>query len=94
MSNLNFMSASDLAKHILDNDLSGLKKNVPSEITDLVFLKIEERYLKEYEAACSRKGKDQVNKIIGKTVREYWGLQNNGKCVSPRSKLISSYERH
>ena len=88
------MSPSELAIHILDNDLKDHKKNVPSNITDLVYLKIEESYMKEYEAACQRKGKDQVNKTIGKTIREHWGLQNTGKCKSPRSRLISSYEKH
>lgn len=88
------MTASELAIRILNNDLIDLKKNVPSDITDLVFLKIEENYMKEYEAVCSRKGSDQVNKIIGKTIREHWGLQNCGRCKSPRSRLIGSYEKH
>ncbi len=88
------MTASELAIHVLDNDLIDLKKNVPSNITDLVFLKIEENYMKEYEAVCKRKGSDQVNKIIGKTIREHWGLQNHGRSESPRSRLIRSYEKH
>lgn len=88
------MSESELAIRILDNDLLQLKKNVPSDITDLVFLKIEEKYMDEYLAVCKRKGKDQVNKVIGKTIREHWGLQKNGKCKSARSSLISSYEKH
>ncbi len=88
------MTASELAIHVLDNDLIDLKKNVPSNITDLVFLKIEENYMKEYKAVYNKEGKYKVNPEIGKTIREHWGLQNCGRCKSPRSRLIGSNEKH
>ena len=81
-------------KEILDTKLNYLKRNCPENITDLVFLEIENCYLPTYENAISYKGADTINKFIGKFIRQYWDLKNLGRCNNPKSRLISSYEKH
>lgn len=83
-----------LITEILDTKLKHLKRNCPSDITDLVFLEIEKSYMSFYNLAIKNKGSDTINKFIGKIIREHWDLQNLGRCNSPNSKLISSYEKH
>ncbi len=84
----------NIVKNILDGPLKIHRYNCPLNITDLVFLEIEKTYIKEYETAVNSKDKDTVNKFIGKKVKELWDLKNLGRCNSPESRLISSYEKH
>jgi len=79
---------------ILDTKFKHLRRNCPTDITDLVFLEIEKSYMPFYELAVKHKGADPINQFIGKTVREHWDLKNLGRCNSPKSKLITSYEKH
>ncbi len=79
---------------ILDTELRNYRRTCPPNITDLVFLEIEKSYMKDYQDACSLKDAASVNKMIGKIIKDHWSLQNTGRCNSPVSKLISSYEKH
>ena len=81
-------------KEILDTKLKYYRRNCPEDITDLVFLEIEKSYLPAYENSIKYKGSDSINKFIGKYIRQYWDLKNLGRCNNPKSKLISSYEKH
>ena len=81
-------------KEILDTALRHLRNNCPEDITDLVFLEIEKSFLPSYENAIKYKGTDTINKFIGKYIRKYWNLKNLGRCNNPKSRLISSYEKH
>jgi len=83
----------DLVENILDNDLKEFRSNYPSDITDRVFLVIEEKYLGQYNHFYDTKG-DRINILIGKHIREYWSLLNTGRCKYPNSTLIRSYEMH
>jgi hypothetical protein len=84
----------DIVLKILNTKFAHLRRNCPLNITDLVFLEIEENFLDRYEAAVNYKGVDTINKFIGKLVREAWDLKNLGRCNSPFSRLITSYEKH
>jgi hypothetical protein len=84
----------DVIKEILDTKLNHYRYKCPIDITDLVFMEIEKSYLQRYESAATYKGADTINKYIGKVIREYWNLANLGRCNSPRSRLITSYEKH
>jgi len=79
---------------IMDTKLNHLRRSCPRNITDLVFLEIEINYMRQYELGIKYKGADTINKYIGKYIRKYWGLKNLGRCNTPVSKLISSYEEH
>lgn len=48
----------------------------------------------DYKESVEYKGQDTINKFIGKCVREHWDLENIGRCLHPKSNLISAYERH
>ncbi len=88
---------SDLAYKIMNNRLSKYRHNCPVNITDLFFLEIEndEELLAEYHnLAKFVKGYHSLNQQFGKFIREYWYLQNLGRCINPQSRLISSYEKH
>ena len=84
----------EILERILNVQLKHLKHNCPKNITDLVFLEIEKLYLKEYKEFVNYKSSLSVNQYIGKFIKEYWNLRNCGRCNSPKSKLISSYEKH
>jgi hypothetical protein len=79
---------------ILDGKFNHYRMNRPENLTDLVFLEIEENYMSVYEGFVNLKGKDTANKFIGKFIRKYWDLKNDGRCNSPHSRLIDSYEKH
>jgi hypothetical protein len=83
-----------IVQEILDNQLNYHKNNCPLDITDLVFLEIERNYLQDYTSARRNRSEYAVNTVIGKFIRQYWNLQNVGKCKNPRSKLINSYTKH
>lgn len=83
-----------IIKEILDTTFKQYRRICPENITDLVFLEIEKFYLPAYENAIKYKDTDTINKFIGKFIRKYWDLKNIGRCNYPKSKLISSYEKH
>lgn len=83
-----------LITELLNKQLNHLKKNCPADITDLVFLEIEKHHMLFYNLAVKNKGVEQINQFIGKTIREHWDLKNLGRCNTPKSKLITSYEKH
>jgi hypothetical protein len=90
-------SIQDVISEILAEKLGKYRNNCPSDITDKVFLEIEneEDYYNVYQAAVAfKKNQQAVNQYIGKYIREYWNLENTGRCSSPKSKLIKSYEKH
>ncbi|TEU18722.1 MAG: hypothetical protein E3J21_05280 [Anaerolineales bacterium] len=74
----------------------------PTDITDQVFLAIERdpercelywRVVRELDAQ-GKKGQQVVNQYIGRRVRQLTTDVNRGRCGSPRSLLIKSYEKH
>lgn len=82
--------------------LRSQKKPWPTDITDRVFLAIEGNR-RDYEAyfrtireidAQGKNGQMRVNAHIGQLVRQLTTGVNRGRCNSPRSSLIKSYERH
>lgn len=79
---------------ILDGVLNHLRFNCPRNITDLVFLEIENHYLVRYEHLANISTQDTLNKNIGKFVRAYWDLKNIGIYKFPQSRLIRSYTEH
>jgi hypothetical protein len=86
-----------LADEILDKRLSQYRHKCPENITDLFFLEIEndEKLLEEYrDLVISGKGDLSINQQLGKIVKEYWNLENLGRCTNPKSRLIESYEKH
>ena len=86
----------NIIMEILNTHLKMYKNACPENITDLVFLEIEKnkKYLDIYGDFVNRTGRGNINKQIGKFIREYWDLKNLGRCNFPQSSLISSYEKH
>lgn len=74
----------------------GGKWEIRARITDDIFLCIENdvkltlKYDKVVEAVKNR-NKDTVNRMIGKAVKEVFGLVDAGKKHDPESKWITSY---
>ncbi|MBI5877383.1 MAG: hypothetical protein HZB53_07015 [Chloroflexi bacterium] len=81
---------------VVDYNLRTFRGRYPIDVTDQVFVAIETNpsQLRLYKSAVKEKGQDVVNKRIGKLVKKLTGLNNLGRCNSPRSKLIKSYEKH
>jgi hypothetical protein len=71
--------------------------NFTQEITDRVFLSIEEdpNLLNEYLdqiSACTRK---EINAALGKAIKLHFNLQNDGINNTPKSFLIKTlYTKH
>jgi hypothetical protein len=84
----------EIIEKILNTTLKQFRGNCPLDITDLVFLEIEKSFLSNYERGAKVNGIDKLNIFIGKHIKEYWHLKNEGRCNSPRSRLITSYEKH
>jgi hypothetical protein len=82
------MNEQDYAEKVVNNFIT--------DITDHVFLSIErdDELLREYTENAGRYVQDEVNKAIGKKVRELLNLQNNGENNNPKSRLIKTYTRH
>jgi hypothetical protein len=87
---------------LVQDILTGYAAPWPTDITDKVFLDIEEdesrqqRYwsiVRELDGQA-KKGQQIVNQYIGKRVKLLTTGVNRGRCYSPRSSLIKSYERH
>jgi len=83
-----------IIEDILYKKFNHLKSNCPTDITDLVFLEIENNYIERYTHLAKVKTQDTLNQIIGKHIKSYWHLKNIGTCDSPKSKLISTYTKH
>lgn len=79
---------------ILNEKFGHMKKNCPADITDLVFLAIEDNadLLRQYSEI--RNDTPTVNALIGKIIKETWDLKDTGRCKVPKSRLIGSYEMH
>ena len=82
--------------------LSSYGEPWPEDITDCVFLAIEEnpewldlywRIVRELDAQ-EKNGQQIVNQYIGRCVRQLTTGRNLGRSYSPRSSLIQSYEKH
>ena len=67
-----------------------------AHITENVFVCIENdsALLQRYNHFCTLHGRDQVNKWIGRLVRELNGLPNTGRCAATRTSLIRTYTKH
>ena len=85
-----------LISNILDNKLNHYRNKCPENITDLVFMDIQEnqKLLEEYKSIGKKIGFILANQYIGKLIKNYWNLENLGRCSNPQSELIDSYERH
>lgn len=85
-----------LVSDVLDVFLKDIKAEVPQDITDRVFLIIEKSYIlnQVYNALAVERGKNSVNKTIGKLIKAHWDLTNTGISKKPKSKLIQSYTKH
>jgi hypothetical protein len=71
--------------------------NITEDITDRVFLMIQgnPQLRREYDILTGNgTSKHGLNARLGKRIREYFCLQNIGRCHNPKSCLIKSYERH
>lgn len=72
------------------------------DVTDRVFLAIEEHpgRLCRYQDVVGtlegqgKRGRQLVNQYIGRRVKQRTTGVNRGRCNSPRSSLIKSYETH
>ena len=85
-----------LVKEILGDNLKHLRHDCPEDITDRVFLEIENNpeLFQRYRQLISSRTQHSINAAIGKHVIITWNLDNIGRCYKPRSKLIKSYEKH
>ncbi|HEC02637.1 MAG TPA: hypothetical protein ENI81_03780 [Phycisphaerales bacterium] len=71
--------------------------SITEDITDRVFLMIQDdpQLCQEYHFLTdSNKSKRALNSRLGRRIREHFCLKNIGRCHSPKSRLIKSYERH
>lgn len=73
------------------------KVSITEDITDRVFLMIQKNpqlYREYQDLIATGTSKQGLNARLGKKIREYFCLQNVGRCHNPKSRLIKSYERH
>ena len=71
--------------------------NITEDVTDRVFLMIQgnPQLHRDYDTLIAAgTSKHGLNALLGKRIREYFCLQNIGRCHNPKSCLIKSYERH
>lgn len=96
------MSMLEEIENLVQDILSSYEGPWPTDITDWVFCAIEEnpkwlelywRIVRELDAQ-KKKGQQVVNQYIGRRVRQLTTDVNRGRCGSPRSSLIKSYEKH
>jgi hypothetical protein len=66
-----------------------------TDITDYLFLSIEQDddLMREYILNLSNYG-DNLNRAIGKKIKEKLSLDNGEENEKPKSRLIQSYTRH
>lgn len=72
-------------------------KIIIEDITDHVFTVIQDNreLMQQYIEQVEDKGKDTVNRAIGKHVKNRLNLTNlNEREQEPQSTLIASYEKH
>ena len=81
-------------KDLINQILKEFSKPYPEDITDKVFLKIENtpEYLRLYNLFAGV-NISAANPIIGKMVKEITGLKVKGTCRNPKSNLIKSYTK-
>jgi hypothetical protein len=80
--------------NILEKQLKPLRRCCPEDITDRVFLAIQDKYLKSYLRDFQNYGKDVLNKTIGKKIKRLWSLKNLERDYNPKSYLIKSFTKH
>ena len=73
---------------------SGFSRPYPEDITDQVFLAIENNpeYLRLYRL-YSGQNTNGANAMIGKMVKELTGLKVKGTCRNPQATLIKTYTK-
>ena len=89
-------------EHLVQTILGGHAAPWPPDITDEVFVEIEQslNWMKLYRGVVEeldsqgKRGKQIVNQYIGRRVKLLTTGVNRGRCYSPRSSLIKSYEKH
>lgn len=84
----------NIVRRILSNDLGSYILNCPPDITDRVFVIIQNKYIDKYNNTVRINGKNITNRGIGRFIRKYWRLQNLGKRKAIHSKLIKTYTEH
>jgi hypothetical protein len=67
-----------------------------TDITDHLFLSIEQDdvLMREYILNVDRYKLDDLNRAIGKKIKEKLSLENGEVNNKPKSRLIQSYTRH
>ena len=80
-------------EELVEQILRRFGKPYPEDITDRVFLAIEQdpNKHKRYDIFVGQDKKATVNTWIGKLVKEYTGLKVKGICSNPKSTLIKTY---
>ncbi len=65
-------------------------------ITDEIFrlLETDEDLHAGYLKLVSKKGRDSVNRQLGKLVKKHYGLVDDGRSYSPESILIKSHQKY
>ena len=78
------MGANEFAKKVI--------ADFKAHITDYVFRHIEEtkKLKEEYDKLPPK----SVNPVIGKKVRQIFGLGNTGRLIKPKAKSIKSATKH
>ncbi|MCX6160840.1 MAG: hypothetical protein NTV87_05825 [Ignavibacteriae bacterium] len=82
-----------IVHHILDTTFRKSRYNCPSDITKQVFDEIHNNYLKEYYIEAKTKP-GVLNRKIGREIKKYWDLENNGNKKISGHPLIKSYFKH
>jgi len=67
-----------------------------TDITDHLFVSIEQddNKMRKYMLNVNRYGLNNLNKTIGRIIREKLALRNGRESKTPKSRLIQSYTRH
>ena len=76
--------------------LRGIRRPYPRDITDRVFLAIENNniFQRRYDHLWDVQGSYLLNQRIGLEVKEQTTGVNKGRCLHPQSTLIKSYTYH
>ncbi|MCF7859681.1 MAG: hypothetical protein K9N07_10245 [Candidatus Cloacimonetes bacterium] len=78
------------------SSLRYLRHQCPQNITDLVFLEIQNdaALLLDYNNLGVGHTRNAVNSAIGFSVKKVWNLENIRRVKKPQSTLIGSYMKH
>ena len=87
---------------LVQDILSDYAEPWPTDITDRVFLRIEgDEFRRQlyWDVVAEldgqgKRGQQVVNQYIGKRVKLRTTGVNRGRCYSPASSLVQSYEKH